>query len=37
MGFLRRKGDAYEMEASFKKGLLTVNGAPMPLPIPGLQ
>jgi uncharacterized protein YdgA (DUF945 family) len=37
MGFLRRKGNAYEMEASFKKGLLSVNGAPMPLPIPGLQ
>jgi len=37
MGFLRRKGNAYEMEASFKKGMLSVNGAPMPLPIPGLQ
>ena len=37
MGFLRRKGDAYEMQASIKKGLLTVNGAPMPLPVPALQ
>ena len=37
MGFLRRKGDAYEMQASIKKGLLTVNGTPMPLPVPGLQ
>ena len=37
MGFLRRKGDTYEMQASIKKGLLTVNGAPMPLPVPGLQ
>ena len=37
MGFLRRKGDVYEMEASFENGLLTVNGAPMPLPIPGLR
>jgi hypothetical protein len=37
MGFLRRKGDAYEMQASIKKGLLTVNGAPLPLPVPGLQ
>jgi uncharacterized protein YdgA (DUF945 family) len=37
MGFLRRKGDAYEMHASIRKGLLTVNGAPMPLPVPGLQ
>ncbi len=37
MGFLRRKGDYYTMEAAFEKGLLTVNGAPMPLPIPGMQ
>ena len=37
MGYLRRKGDAYAMEASFENGLLTVNGAPMPLPIPGIQ
>jgi uncharacterized protein YdgA (DUF945 family) len=37
MGYLRRKGDAYEMQASIKKGLLTVNGAPMSLPISGLQ
>jgi uncharacterized protein YdgA (DUF945 family) len=37
MGFLRRKGDAYEMQASIRKGLLTVNGAPMSLPVPGLQ
>ena len=37
MGFLRRKGDYYTMEAAFENGLLTVNGAPMPLPIPGLQ
>ena len=37
MGFLRRKGDAYEMQASFEKGLLTVNGAPMPMPFPAMQ
>lgn len=37
MGFLRRNGDVYELEATFQKGLLTVNGAPMPIPIPGLQ
>ena len=37
MGFLRRKGNAYEMEASFENGLLTVNGAPMPLPFPAMQ
>lgn len=36
-GFLRKNGDVYEMEAAFKKGLLTVNGAPMPVPIPGIQ
>ena len=37
MGFLRSNGNVYEMQAEFKNGLLTVNGAPMPLPIPGLQ
>ena len=37
MGFLRKSGDAYEMQASFKKGLLTVNGAPMPIPLLGAQ
>ena len=35
MGFLKKNGDDYEMQASYKKGLLTVNGAPMPIPIPG--
>ena len=37
MGFLRKNGAVYEMEAAFQKGLLTVNGAPMPIPIPGIQ
>ena len=37
MGFLQSNGNVYEMHAEFKNGLLTVNGAPMPLPIPGLQ
>jgi len=37
MGFLKKNGDIYEMNAEFKKGLLTVNGAPMPIPIPGMQ
>lgn len=32
-GFLVRKGDVYEMQALLKKGLLTVNGAPFPLPL----
>ena len=36
MGFLRKNGDFYEMEAAFRKGLLTVNGAPMPIPLQGL-
>jgi len=35
MGYLRRNGDVYEMEAAFQNGLLTVNGAPMPIPLPG--
>jgi uncharacterized protein YdgA (DUF945 family) len=36
MGFLRRDGDFYEMKAKYAKGLLTVNGAPMPIPMPGM-
>ncbi len=35
MGFLKKNGDNYEMLANYKKGLLTVNGAPVPIPIPG--
>ncbi|MDX1515539.1 MAG: DUF945 family protein [Woeseiaceae bacterium] len=35
MGFLKRNGDNYEMAAEYRKGLLTVNGAPMPIPLPG--
>ena len=35
MGFLRLEGNFYEMEAAFESGLLTVNGAPMPIPLPG--
>jgi uncharacterized protein YdgA (DUF945 family) len=37
LGYLRKKGDFYELEAAFQKGLLTVNGATMSLPIPGLR
>ncbi len=33
MGFLQKSGDVYEMEAEYKKGLLTINGAPMPIPL----
>lgn len=37
LGFLKKNGDVYEMEAEYKKGLLTINGAPMPIPLPGMQ
>ena len=37
MGFLRPEGNDYKMQAEFSKGLLTVNGAPMPGLIPGLN
>jgi uncharacterized protein YdgA (DUF945 family) len=32
-GFLMKKGGAYELKAMLKKGLLTVNGAPIPIPL----
>jgi uncharacterized protein YdgA (DUF945 family) len=32
-GYLVKNGDAYEMAAEMKKGLLTVNGAPIPIPL----
>jgi uncharacterized protein YdgA (DUF945 family) len=31
-GYLVREGDAYAMKAELKKGLLTINGAPIPIP-----
>ena len=31
-GYLVKEGDAYVLKAEMKKGLLTVNGAPIPLP-----
>lgn len=37
MGFIRKQGEFYVMKAAFKQGLLTVNGAPMPIPLSGLQ
>lgn len=37
MGFLRPDGDDYTMRAELSDGLLTINGAPMPGIIPGLQ
>ncbi len=36
MGVLKPEGDNYVMEAEYKQGLLTVNGAPMPIPLPGM-
>ncbi len=32
-GYLVKRGDAYELVARLKKGVLTVNGAPIPLPV----
>ena len=31
--FLVKNGDVYEVEAAYQKGLLTVNGMPLPMPI----
>jgi len=36
MGVLQKDGDDYVMEADYAKGLINVNGAPMPIPIPGM-
>ncbi len=33
MGYLKQNGDVYEMQARYKKGVLTVNGAPIPVPL----
>ena len=33
LGYLVLNGDAYELKAELRKGLLTLNGAPMPLPL----
>ncbi len=33
MGYLKQNGDVYEMKARYKKGVLTVNGAPIPIPL----
>ncbi len=34
-GYLVKQGDAYVLKAEMKKGLLTVNGAPIPIPLGG--
>ncbi len=36
MGIFKKDGEYYEMKAEYAQGLVTVNGAPMPIPIPGL-
>jgi len=36
MGYLRKRGEFYLMEASFADSVLTINGAPTPIPLPGL-
>jgi uncharacterized protein YdgA (DUF945 family) len=33
MGILKREGDAYVVKAEYAQGLVTVNGAPMPIPL----
>ncbi len=33
MGYLKKDGDVYILDADFKKGLLTINGAPVPIPM----
>lgn len=33
MGVLKRQGENYEMEVRYASGLLTINGAPMPIPL----
>ena len=35
MGILTKRGNVYLMEAVYRKGLLTVNGAPLPIPLSG--
>ncbi len=37
MGYLKQDGDVYSMDVAYKKGLLTINGAPMPLPFGNLR
>lgn len=32
MGYFELNGDVYEMKAEFRKGLATINGAPIPIP-----
>ena len=36
-GYLVKRGDIYELEARMKQGLLTVNGAPIPIPFGAMR
>jgi len=36
MGILKRSGDDYIMDVEYAQGLLNVNGAPMPIPMPAM-
>lgn len=36
MGILIKDGDDYVMAAEYAKGMLNVNGPPMPIPMPGM-
>lgn len=36
MGYLVPSGSGYELKAEYAQGLLTVNGAPVPIPIPSM-
>lgn len=37
MGYLKKDGDFYILDADLKKGLLTINGAPIPIPMGAFQ
>jgi len=37
LGYLKKEGDVYIMDADLKKGLLTINGAPIPIPMGAFQ
>lgn len=37
LGYLKQNGDVYELNAQMKNGLLTLNGAPIPLPFGAIR
>ena len=37
MGFLKQNGEVYELDAAYSKGLLTINGVPLAIPLPSVQ